>query len=129
MRSVSEEANSLAEHVIGAAIEVHRALGPGYLEKTYEEALAVEFGLQRIPFERQRPVAVVYKGHHCGEGFPDFLVSGVLVIELKTVERVTEIHTAQVLSYLKATKLDLGLLINFHVPALKDGVKRIVLTK
>ncbi len=122
----SAEVDQLANSVIGAAIEVHRALGPGYLEKVYEEALAVEFQLQGIPFARQHPVAVVYKGHSCGEGKLDFLVGGVLVVELKTVEQFAEIHRAQVISYLKVTGLDLGLLINFHVPILKDGVKRVI---
>lgn len=126
MTEISNELNHLVERVIGAAIEVHRALGPGYLEKVYEEALAVEFRLQEIPFERQYPVSVIYKGHPCGEGKLDFLVGGVLVVELKTVEQFAEIHRAQVISYLKVTGLDLGLLINFHVPILKDGVKRVI---
>ena len=126
MKEISDELNRLVERVIGAAIEVHRTLGPGYLEKVYEEALAIEFGLQGIPFERQHPVAVLYKGLACGQGTLDFLVSRVLVVELKTVEQLAEIHRAQVISYLKVTNLELGLLINFHVPVLKDGVKRVI---
>jgi GxxExxY protein len=84
--------------------------------------------LQGIPFERQYPVAVLYKGHPCGEGKLDFLVGKVLVVELKTVETLAGIHKAQVISYLKVTGLTLGLLINFHVPVLKDGLKRVILS-
>ena len=126
MTEISDAVNKLVERVIGAAIEVHRALGPGYLEKTYEEAMAHEFGLSGIPFSRQHPIAVSYKGHLCGEGKLDYLIAGQLVVELKTVDRFAEIHTAQVLSYLRATNLDLGLLLNFHVPVLKDGIKRVI---
>lgn len=122
----SEEVDRLASAVIGAAIEVHRILGPGYLEKTYEEALAIEFGLRGIAFSRQHPIALTYKGHAIGEGRLDFLVGGELVVELKTVDALAEIHKAQVISYLKATGHILGLLINFHVPVLKDGIKRVV---
>lgn len=122
----SEEVDRLASAVIGAAIEVHRILGPGYLEKTYEEALAVEFELRGIPFSRQHPIALTYQGHAIGEGRLDFLVGGELVVELKTVDSFAEVHKAQVISYLKATGHVLGLLINFCVPVLKDGIKRVV---
>lgn len=125
-REPSEQVDRWASAVIGAAIEVHRILGPGYLEKTYEEALAVEFALRGNPFSRQHPVALTYKGHPVGEGFLDFLIGGELVVELKTVTSFAEIHKAQVISYLKATGHVLGLLINFHVPVLKDGIKRVV---
>jgi GxxExxY protein len=119
----SKELDRLAREVIGAAIEVHRAPGPGYLESVYEEAMTVGFGL---PFERQPAISVGYKGRQVGEGRLDFLVGGVLVVELKTIEEFAPIHTAQVIAYLKATNCRLGLLINFNVPVLKDGVKRIV---
>ena len=125
-REPSEEADRLAKLVIGAAIEVHQILGPGYLEKTYEEALAVEFALRGIPFSRQHPISLTYKGHPIGEGRLDFLVGGEVVVELKTVDALADIHKAQVISYLKATGHILGLLINFHVPVLKDGLKRVV---
>jgi GxxExxY protein len=125
-REPSARADDLATAVIGAAIEVHRILGPGYLEKTYEKALAVEFDLRGIPFSRQHQVALTYKGHAVGEGFLDFLVGDELVVELKTVDALAEIHKAQVIAYLKATSHILGLLINFHVPVLRDGVKRVV---
>ena len=124
----SREVDDLAHHVIGAAIEVHRHLGPGYLESVYEEALAVEFELESIEFERQKPISVAYKGRRIGEQRLDFLVGQLLIVELKTVESFAEIHKAQVISYLKATNLNLGLLMNFNVPILKDGLKRVVLT-
>ena len=120
------ETDRLAHEVIGAAIEVHRALGPGYLESVYEEALAVEFELRGIPYARQPAVAVGYKGKQVGEGRLDFMVGRVLVVELKTIDDFAPIHTAQVISYLKATGCTLGLLINFNVPVLKEGIKRVV---
>ena len=116
-----------ANKVIGAAIEVHRQLGPGYLESVYEEALAVELTLRGVPFARQVVFALDYKGHKVGEGRMDFLADDCLIVELKTVEAFAPIHTAQAISYLKATKHRLALLINFNVPALKDGIKRVAL--
>lgn len=120
--------DALASAAIGAAIEVHRILGPGYLESVYEEALAVELSLRNVPFERQKPVGVDYKGHAVGEGRLDLLIDQRLVVELKAVDAFAPIHSAQVISYLKALHLPLGLLINFNVPLLKSGIKRIVLT-
>lgn len=116
----------LAHAVIGAAIEVHRSLGPGYLECVYEEALCIELTTRNIPFVRQHVIAVDYKGHRVGESRADFILGDVLIVELKAVEKLTELHTAQVLSYLKATRLSLALLINFNIPVLKDGVKRVI---
>lgn len=124
----SKRIDELAHAVIGAAIEVHRLLGPGFLEGVYEGALAVELGLRNIPFERQKSLAVNYKGHPVGEGRLDLFVGGELVVELKAVETLSPIHSAQVISYLKALRLPLGVLINFNVPLLKDGIKRIVHT-
>jgi len=118
----------LARQVIGAAIEVHRALGPGFLESVYEEALCVELGLRRIPFARQVAVGVAYKGTAVGESRLDLLVGGRLIVELKAAESLLPIHSAQVLSYLRATGNQLALLINFNVPVLKGGIKRIVLS-
>lgn len=111
--------------VIGAAIEVHRHLGPGYLESIYEEALAFELELRKVSFIRQARFALDYKGHAIGDGRMDFLVEGCLIVELKAVEAFAPIHLAQTISYLKATKHRLALLINFHVPVLKDGIKRV----
>ena len=122
------ELDTNASAVIGAALEVHRDLGPGFLESVYAEAMAVELGLRGVHFERQRPVSVLYKGHEVGEGRLDFLVDSSLVVELKAVEKLLPIHQAQVLSYLKAVRCHLGLVINFHERLLRDGIKRIVFT-
>ena len=118
--------NDIARRVIEAAVEVHRHLGPGYAESVYENALAIELALQGIPFERQAHFRVDYKGHVIGEGRMDLLVERILIVELKAVDRFTEVHLSQALAYLKATGHSLALLINFNVPVLMRGVKRIV---
>lgn len=118
----------LAFKIIGCAIEVHRVIGPGYLESVYENALAVELARQGLSFERQVAVSVEYKGVDVGAGRIDILVEGRVVLELKSIEQFAPIHQAQVISYLKATGLKLGLLINFNTEVLKDGIRRIVLT-
>ena len=123
-----EGMNELTGAVIGAAIEVHRVLGAGFLESVYEEALAMELELRGIGFSRQKVVAVTYKGRRIGEGKLDLLVANTLIVGLKAVANLTPIHEAQVLSYLKMTRYPLGLLINFNVPLLKDGIRRIILT-
>jgi GxxExxY protein len=125
-REPEKQVDELAHAVIGAAIEVHRLLGPGYLENVYQKALEVELTLRAIPFVPQKKVSLLYKGHDIGEGFLDFLVGGVLVVELKAVDALAPIHKAQVISYLKATRLHLGLLINFNSVLLKDGTQRII---
>lgn len=125
----SQEADDLARKVIGAALEVHRALGPGYTENVYEEALCIEIENQSIPFERQVKIAVEYKGRKVGEGRLDLLVARILPVELKAVESLAAIHQAQLISYLKITHLQLGLLINFNVPFLKNGIQRVILTQ
>jgi GxxExxY protein len=122
------ETDRIAHAIIGASIEVHRYLGPGYLESVYEEALAVQLGLQQIQYERQLPVGVDYKGFIVGEGRLDLVVERRIVVELKTVERLVPIHRAQLLSYLKASRLSLGLLINFNETVLRNGVRRVILT-
>jgi GxxExxY protein len=124
----SAELDQLAQDVIGAAIKVHRVLGPGFLESVYEEALCVELAQRGIPFVRQAVVKVEYKGQPVGEGKIDLLVAGKLIVELKAAERLLAIHSAQVISYMKATGCKLSLLINFNVPVLKDGLKRVVLS-
>jgi GxxExxY protein len=128
MREPSTELDRLAHAVIGAAIEVHRLIGPGFLESVYEEALCVELQLRGIPFIRQPIVSVDYKNHVVGEGRLDLLVGNALIVELKAVDALAPIHTAQVISYLKTTGHQLGLLINFNVPILRDGIKRIILS-
>ena len=120
--------NRLTEAVIGAAIEVHRTLGPGFLESCYEQALCIELGERNIPFVRQVEVGVLYKGSLIGEARLDFVVDQRLVVELKATEGYASIHLAQVLSYLKTTGLALGLLINFNVLSLRHGVRRIIRT-
>jgi GxxExxY protein len=124
----SADLDRLAHSVIGAAIEVHRLLGPGFLEAVYEEALCIELRLRGIPFARQVVVALDYKGQAVGEGRLDLLIDGSLIIELKAVDMLLPIHSAQLLSYLKMTGHPLGLLINFNVPILKYGIKRTVLS-
>jgi GxxExxY protein len=128
MRYLGEEVERLAYRVIGAAIEVHRELGPGFLESVYQESLEIELRMREIPFDPQKPVSVNYKGYQVGTGKLDILVSDILVVELKAVEKLAPIHDAQVISYLKMTKLSLGLLINFNVPILKEGIKRLILS-
>ncbi len=121
-----KQVDELARAVIGAAIEVHRHLGPGFLESIYEEALCLELVRAGITVERQKEVGVIYKDQVIGKHRLDLLVGGRLVVELKTVDELAAIHKAQVISYLKAMRLSLGLLINFNVPVLKDGVQRVV---
>jgi GxxExxY protein len=123
-----EELDRLASDVIGAAIEVHRILGPGFLESVYEDALCIELRLRTIPFQRQVPVPLIYKGIAIGQSRVDILIQGKLIVEIKTVETLAPIHKAQAISYLKATGHRLVLLINFNTAALKDGIKRIILS-
>ena len=120
--------DELAHAVIGAAIEAHRHLGPGFLEGVYEEALGLELAERQVPFERQKEISVLYKGRLIGKQRVDLMVGEVLLVELKAIEALAEIHRAQVISCLKATHLPLGLLINFNVPVLKNGIQRVVFT-
>jgi GxxExxY protein len=122
----SKEADDLARLVIGTAIEVHRILGPGYLENVYEKALRIEFESRKILFENQLKVQVAYKEQVIGQGRVDFLVSGILPVEIKAVSILLPVHQAQLISYLKMTGHQLGLLINFNVPLLKNGIKRVI---
>lgn len=118
--------NALSNQVIGACIEIHRQLGPGLLESAYEECLCHELTLQGIRFSRQHPLPVVYKGIRLEAGYRlDVLVENSLVVELKAVEALLPVHEAQLLTYLKLSRLPLGLLLNFNVPVLRQGIKRI----
>lgn len=117
----------LTERIIGAAIEVHRILGPGLLEAIYEEALCHEFTLRQIAHQRQVPVDVVYKGHVIKGQRLDLLVENTVVVEIKSLLRLPEVVLAQTLSYLKATGLRTALIINFGEKKLADGVKRVSL--
>ncbi len=113
--------------IIGAAIEVHRMLGAGLLESVYEDALCIELDLQSISYERQKTIDLEYKGKRIGNLVADLIVENSVVVELKSVQALERIHTAQVLTYLKLTNLRTGLLINFNVTVLKDGIRRVVL--
>jgi len=120
------EINDLTHEVISAAIEVHRTLGPGLLESAYEECLCREFDLRKIPYERQKELPLEYKGIKLDCGYRlDILVANTLILELKSCEGHQGIHEAQLLTYLKLAGMKLGLLINFNVPVLKGGIRRI----
>ena len=127
-RDTETQRNQLTERIIGAAIEVHRALGPGLLESAYEECLCYELSLDKLNVRRQVPLPVVYKGVKLGYGYRlDLIVEENVVVELKTVEKLLPIHQAQLLTYLKLGGFKTGLLLNFSSSVLKDGIKRIVL--
>jgi GxxExxY protein len=118
----------LTEQIIAAAIEVHRALGPGLLESIYQLCLAQEFTLRGLSFEQEKAIALEYKGIHIDSGYRlDFIVQNKVVVELKAVESVLPVHEAQLLTYLKISGCKVGLLINFNVPVLKQGIIRRVL--
>jgi GxxExxY protein len=120
--------NEITHEIIGAAIEVHKHLGPGLLESAYEECLAHELHLRKLRVERQKPVPVVYKETKLVCGYRiDLLVEGRVVVELKSVDGLGPIHEAIILTYLRMSGHKLGLLINFNVNVLKDGVRRFIL--
>jgi len=122
------EFDSLSSQVIGAAIEVHRTLGPGLLESVYEQAMAYETALLGLAVQAQIPLPVSYKAIKLDCGFRlDLLVENQLILEIKSVERLLPVHDAQLLTYLKITGMKTGLLINFNVPLLREGIKRLVL--
>ncbi len=122
-----KEEDRLSKEIIGASTEVHRHLGPGLLESAYEECLCKELEIRKLRFQRQTPLAVVYKGITLDCGYKlDIVVEGKVILELKSVNKTESIHEAQLLTYLKLADLKLGILINFNVPILKEGIKRIV---
>jgi GxxExxY protein len=124
--SIKQE-NELSNKIIGLAIEVHRHLGPGLLESAYEECLCQELVRNNLTFERQKPLPIVYKGTKLDCGYRlDIVVEKLIIIELKAIEQIAPIHQAQLLTYLKLSHLKLGLIINFNVPILKEGIKRMV---
>ena len=131
MQQGGEEARKfwgLSEHVIGACIEVHRALGPGLLESTYEQCLGHELALRGLPFERQVNIPVTYKCIRLDYGYRlDLLIANTLVVEVKAVDQLTAVHEAQLLTYLKLTKLPVGILVNFHTATLRSGIRRMQL--
>ena len=122
-----KDEDTLSKEILGAAIEVHSHLGPGLLESAYEECLCRELSIRGLTFERQKPLAVSYKGVKLDCGYRlDVVVGGLVILELKAVDQIETIHEAQLLTYLKLSTLKLGILINFNVPLLKSGIKRIV---
>jgi GxxExxY protein len=119
--------SDLTHLIIAAAIDVHRSLGPGLLEAVYEECLTKEFGLRGIPFERQKPIPLVYKDLKLECGYRlDFWIYGHVVLEIKSIDLIAPIHDSVMLTYLRLSEAHLGLLINFNVPVLKDGIRRYV---
>ncbi len=126
MSSVDKR-DPLTYQIIGAAIEVHQILGAGLLEDIYEDALCIELAERGLSFERQKHLEINYKGHDIGDLFVDIIVEGRVIVELKSVRELGPIHKAQLMTYLRVSKIGLGLLINFNVPALTQGVQRVVL--
>ena len=123
-----DKRDPLTWNIIGAAIEVHRELGPGLLESLYEDALCYELDETGLSFQRQMPISVKYKSRSIGNLIADVVVEDKVILELKAVEKLAPIHTTQMLTYLKVTGLSLGLLLNFNVATLRDGgIKRFVL--
>ena len=119
--------NQLSSRIIGAAIEVHKNLGPGLLESAYEECLCHELSIQGLLFEKQKPLSIDYKGKKLDCGYRlDIVVEKAVIIELKSCEKIEPIHKAQLLTYLKLSELNLGLILNFNVPLMRDGIVRIV---
>jgi GxxExxY protein len=124
---VDESDDQLARRIIGAAIEVHKILGPGFLESIYNKAMDYELRASGLSVEREKEILVPYKDIQIPGQRLDLVIGGRVIVELKAVESLAPIHEAQLISYMKATRLRLGLLINFRVPLLKDGVRRFVL--
>ncbi len=119
--------NELSSRIIGAAIEVHKALGPGLLESAYEECLSHEFSFRNFSFERQKSLPLIYKGKKLDCGYRlDMVVENAIILELKSCEKIEPIHKAQLLTYLKLSGLHLGLILNFNTTVMRDGIVRIV---
>ena len=123
---LSPETDLIMSHTIGCAIAVHRALGPGFLESIYRKAMCIELESRNLAYEKERSIRVTYRGVEIPGQRVDFIVEGLIVVEIKAVMRLDQLHRAQVISYLKTTGLHGGLLINFRVPLLRDGIRRIV---
>ncbi|MEZ5496701.1 MAG: GxxExxY protein [Gammaproteobacteria bacterium] len=117
----------LTSQIISCAIEVHKQLGPGLLESAYQECMLYELVKSELKVEKETPVPITYKEIKLNQGYRiDLLVEGIIVVELKSVDKLTDIHKSQLLTYLKLGKFKLGLLINFNVPILKNGIKRLI---
>jgi GxxExxY protein len=129
MAEPTPEHERVAKVIVDAAYTVHRSLGPGLLESVYEDCLSAELGFRRVPFQRQVAVPVMYRGIQIGSAFRiDLLVDGLVIVELKATEQMLPIHTSQLLTYLRLANFHLGLLINFNVPLIKAGIRRLVLS-
>ena len=119
--------NQLSSQIIGAAIEVHKVLGPGLLESAYEKCLCHELKLRGLSLENQKPLSLVFKGEKLDCGYQlDIVVENTIILELKSCEKIEPIHKAQLLTYLKLSGVKLGLLLNFNVPIMRDGIVRMV---
>ena len=119
--------NKLTSKIIGAAIEVHKSLGPGLFESAYEECLCHELSIQSFSFERQKPLPVIYKRIKLDCGYRlDLVVENIIILELKSCDSIDQIHRAQLLTYLKLSGLNLGLILNFNVPLMRNGIVRVV---
>lgn len=126
-KDTKKNSDILSKKIVGAAIEVHRHLGPGLLESAYEQALCYELSIRNIDFERQKQIPAIYKGINLDCGYRlDILVDGLVIVELKAVLQLDPLFEAQLLTYLKISQLWLGMLLNFNVPVMKYGIKRIV---
>ena len=126
-KNTKNKSDTLSKAIMGAAIEVHRHLGPGLLESAYEQALCCELSLRDIRFERQKHLPAAYKGFDLDCGYRiDILADGLVIVELKAVEKLQPLYEAQLLTYLKISQLWLGMLLNFNVPIMKHGIMRIV---
>lgn len=124
---IPPEIETSARHAVNAALAVHRALGPGLLESAYQECMAVELSLNGLSVEREKAFPLVYRGHAVDTAYRlDLIVGGNLLVELKAIETIAPVHEVQVVTYLKLLKLPLGLLINFNVPLIKNGISRIL---
>jgi GxxExxY protein len=117
----------LTERILACAIEVHRHLGPGLLESIYESAICMEFNTARLLFKRQIGVPLYYKGTLISEHRPDLVVEDRVIVEIKSIERLDRIHMAQMLTYLRVTRLRTGLILNFNSAVLKQGMRRVIL--
>jgi GxxExxY protein len=130
INDLPEEINKTTEAIVDSAYKVHSKLGPGLLENVYEACLAHELSVRGIRFEKQKPIPVIYDNIHLDVGFRlDLLVENQAVVELKSVEKLLPVHEAQILTDLKLTQCPVGLLLNFNVSLMKEGIRRIVLSK
>jgi GxxExxY protein len=125
--NLPETTEHIVERIIGCALEVHRELGPGYLEKLYHTAMRIELGLQGLQYRAELPLGISYKGHALHGQRIDLIVESLVVVEVKAVARLEPIHESQVVSYLRSTNARVGLLINFNTRLLRGGLKRVVL--